>query len=131
MGRRNHAFVSDADVSFSDAVGFVAIRRRTSRKHLQLENIFAVFASRRENKIRIRINPLLNKSADCLCIALRIGQTDNISVVVNAENQRSADAVCKCADAFEPAFRLLSLQSNLKIAFARFCNPQVFHCSSP
>ena len=41
-----------------------------------------------------------------------VRQAYHVSVIINPEKQRAADAVCKGTDAFEPAFRLAKLIEN-------------------
>ena len=96
---------------------------------IQHKNILAAFPFRSKDKTRIGRNPLFDQTADRLCVGLRIRQAYHVSVIINPEKQRAANSVCKGADAFQPAFRLLYLQRDLEITFGRFCDPAVNHHS--
>ena len=82
-----------------------------------------------KSELRDRLHSSLNDFTEFLCIAIWIGQTNNLTIIRDAEHQCAAESVGKRTYTFAPAFWAFYFQRKFFVIFCCFTN-QIFyiHC---
>ena len=128
---RPYAFVADADESIAMAFDERVVRRFGTSLYLDHHEPFAIFLMDRETDLRHGIHLHLDRLADELGVALRIGKAGERTIVRNAEEQPTALGVRERTDALEPARRILALKHQLLVVRRRLAYVVPQQQSSP
>ena len=122
MIRCRNGFVPAPHIGFLDAVCVIIVWRCSSRIDLYGKEHLSVLFVWGQDIDRCWLDSRIDPFGDLIAHLLRVIQSNQPFVIVNAEKQGPANGICKGRHRFQPAFRLVHFRCDLEVIVSAFRN---------